>query len=185
MKSLDRYIWQSSISVATKIRQYTVYVLPVLLYGAETWMMCAKVDAFDLWCQRSILRINFNQRATNVEVCKRTGCLQLLSDIIRSRRLRLFGHIAQADPLSDHHRALNSAIHGSPTDLKRAQHTWARTIKADLRPANIDLHTAWHRAQDRGLEETRVDSNAPAWGPRLIMMAGQVKNLLKIRGGCG
>ena len=51
MKSLDHQIWRSSISVATKIRLYTVYVLPVLLYGAETWTMtkatCAKVDAFD------------------------------------------------------------------------------------------------------------------------------------------
>jgi hypothetical protein len=157
MKSLDRYIWRSSISVATKIRLYTVYILPVLLYGAETWTMtkamCAKVDAFDLWCQRRILRINFIQHVTIVEVRRRTGCPQPLSDIIRSRRLRLFGHIACADLLSDHRRALYSAIHGPPADWKRPrgrpQHTWTRTVEADLRPVNIGLHTAWHRAQDR------------------------------------
>ena len=62
MTSLDRNIWRSSISVSTKIRLYSVYVLPVFLYGAEMWTltkaMAAKVDAFDQWCQRRILRIH-------------------------------------------------------------------------------------------------------------------------------
>ena len=37
MKSLDRNIWRSSISLQTKIRLYNVYILPILLYGADTW----------------------------------------------------------------------------------------------------------------------------------------------------
>jgi len=39
MKSLDRNIWRSSISLQTKIRLYNVYILPILLYGADTWSM--------------------------------------------------------------------------------------------------------------------------------------------------
>jgi hypothetical protein len=118
-----------------------------------TKALSAKVDAFDLWCQRRILRINFIQRVTNSEVRRRTGCFQLLPNILRSRRLQLFGHIARADSQSDHRRALYSAIHGPPTDWKRPrgrpQYTWTRTIEADLQPANIGLYSAWHRAQDR------------------------------------
>jgi hypothetical protein len=79
-----------------------------------------------------------------------------LCDIILSRRLRLFGHIAHADSMSNHRRALYSVIHRLPADWNRPfvprgrpQHTWTRTIEADLRSANIDLHMAWHRAQDR------------------------------------
>jgi len=37
MKALDRNIWRSSITTATMIRPYSAYILPVLLYGAETW----------------------------------------------------------------------------------------------------------------------------------------------------
>src|SRR6218665_3633852 len=50
------------------IRLYSAYVLPVFLYGAETWTltkaMAAKVDAFDQWCQRRILRIHYSQHVT-------------------------------------------------------------------------------------------------------------------------
>src|SRR6218665_238124 len=79
MTSLDRNIWRSSISVSTKIRLYSVYVLPVFLYGAKTWTLtkavAAKVDAFYQWCQRRILRIHYSQRVTNAEVRLSTGCL--------------------------------------------------------------------------------------------------------------
>src|SRR6218665_3949891 len=93
-------VWRSSISVSTKIRLYSVhlYVLPVFLYGAETWTltkaMAVKVDAFDQWCQRRILRIHYIQHVTNAGVRRRAGCLPL-SEIIRSRRLSWFGHVAR------------------------------------------------------------------------------------------
>ena len=54
MKSLDRNIWRSSISLQTKIRLYNVYILPILLYGADTWSMTVassrRFDSFDNWC---------------------------------------------------------------------------------------------------------------------------------------
>src|SRR6218665_4005130 len=123
---------------------------------AETWTltkaMAAKVDAFDQWCQRRILRIRYSQHVTNAEVRRRTGCLPL-SEFIRSRRLSWFGHVARASPELDHRRALYAAVHGQPRDWKRRRgrpaHTWTRTVEADLGPANIGLFSALHRAQDR------------------------------------
>ena len=54
----------------------------------------------------------------------------------------------------DHRRALRLAIRGQPADWKRPRgrprQTWTRTVENDLKPpANIGLHTAWRRAQDR------------------------------------
>src|SRR6218665_438411 len=70
-----------------------MFVLPVYLYGAEIWTMtramAAKVDTFDQWCQRRILRKHSSQRVTNMEVRSSTGCLPL-SEIICSRRLSWF-----------------------------------------------------------------------------------------------
>ena len=66
MKSLDRGIWRSSISLVTKLRLYNVYILPVLLY--DTWSVTEasrqRVDAFDQWCLRRILRVPYRLLAT-------------------------------------------------------------------------------------------------------------------------
>jgi len=64
MKALERNIWRSSITIATKIRLSSAYILPVLLYGAETWtltkVLSKKIDSFNLWCQRRILRVHYS-----------------------------------------------------------------------------------------------------------------------------
>ena len=60
MKSLDRGIWRSSISLVTKLRLYNVYILPVFLYDSDTWSVTEasrRLDAFDQRCLRRILRV--------------------------------------------------------------------------------------------------------------------------------
>jgi len=94
MQMLDRHIWQSMISLNTKLRLYNVYILPVYLYGAETWSITKaiekRIDAFDQWCLRRILNITWSECVTNFEVRRRTG-QPLLSDTVWTRRLKLFG----------------------------------------------------------------------------------------------
>ena len=86
------------------------------------------------------------------EVRRRTGLSPVTSTIV-ARRLRLFGHIARADPSQDHSRALQTAINRLPTDWRRRRgrprRTWLRTIESDLQPTNLGLNSAWLRAQDR------------------------------------
>ena len=168
MTQPDRNIWHSSISVSTKVRLYSVYNLPVFLYGAETWTMTtamsAKVDAFDQWCLRHILRIHYSQHVANAEVRRRTGCPPL-SETIRSRRLRLFCRIVCAEPEMDHCRALHAAINIPPRGWKRrrgrAAHTWTHTVEADLKPSNFGLCSAWHRAKDRNAWRQLVQAAMP------------------------
>ena len=107
MVALDRNIWRSCISVGTKLRLYNSCFLPIFLYGAETWSVTATAaktfDALDQWCLRRILNIHWTERITNNEVRSRTQ-QPLLSDAVRSRRLRFFGQICRADPSQDHSR---------------------------------------------------------------------------------
>jgi len=116
--ALDRNIWCSRISVGTKLRLYNSCILPIFLYVAETWALTATAektfDALDQWCLRHILNIHWTERITNNEVRSRT--LQpLLSDAVRSRRLRFFGHICRADLRQDHYRALYASTTGLPS----------------------------------------------------------------------
>ena len=105
-----------------------------------------RFDAFDQWCLRRIVHIPYTAHITNEEVRRRTGQPPVTS-VIAKRRLRLFGHLARADPSQDHSRILRAAITRPPADWRRR--TWLRTIELDLRPQNIGLNTAWMRAQDR------------------------------------
>ena len=110
------------------------------------------LDAFNQWCLRRIVHIPYKAHITNEEVRRRTGQPPVTS-VIAKRPLRLFGHLARADPSQDHSRILRAAINRSPADWRRRagrpRRTWLRTIELDLRPHNLGLSTTWTRAQDR------------------------------------
>ena len=133
-----------------------MYILPILLYRADTWSMpvasSRRLDAFDRWCLRRIVHIPYMAHTTNEEVRCRTGQPPVTSAIAK-RRLRLFGHLARADPSHDQSLILRAAINPPPADWRRRagrpRRTWLRTIELDLRPHNLGLNTAWMRAQHR------------------------------------
>jgi len=103
-----------------------------------TKALAARVDGFDQWCQRRILRVVYGDHVTNAEVRNGTGCVPT-TEMIRSRRLTLFGHISRSESSMNHCRALRASIIGAPATWKRPRgrprHTW--------------IHTAWRRAQNR------------------------------------
>ena len=70
----------------------------------ETWtltkVLSKKVDSFDLWYQRRILRVHYSHHISNCEIRNRTGCTPA-TDIIRRRQLQLFGHTARSEPEMD------------------------------------------------------------------------------------
>ena len=129
-----------------------------------------RINALDQWCLRRILNITWSEHVTNSENHRRTG-QPLLSDIVRARRLKLFGHVARADKSQDHSRALRACIWHSPKNWKRRlgrpRHTWLRTVEADLRPFNLGLASGFKKAQDRttwrALTGTATSPTSPEW----------------------
>ena len=115
MKSLDQGIWRSSISLITKLRLYNVYILPVLLYGSDTWSV---TEVSRQWCLRRILRVPYTAHVTNVSVWSQTD-QSPVSSLIQQRRLKLFGHIARAAASEDHSRALRASTDRLPVDWRR------------------------------------------------------------------
>jgi len=92
------HIGASKIRLYTHIHIYSTCVLPILLYGSETWTLIQadwnKLDSFHVWCQRRILHIRWHDFVSNDEVLHRTGLFDVLY-IFRKRRLGLFGHVAR------------------------------------------------------------------------------------------
>ena len=122
----------------------------------KTWstpkLQGSRIDAFDMWALRKILRIPYARHVTNVEVRATTGC-HPHSHLVTDRRLRLFGPIACSSPQHDHHRAVAAVIRGLhpywKRPLGRPSHTWLRAVEADLGQQNIGLASAWRKAAIR------------------------------------
>jgi len=149
--------WRSGVSLETKLCLYNICILPIYLYGAETWPVTAtlsrKIDSLDNWCLRRILNIHWTEFVTDDEVRSRTG-QPLLSDTVRSPRLSFFGHLNRADPCQDHYRALQTCTADTPAaDWRRRpgrpRQSRLRTVETDLRPLNLGLASAKRRTQDR------------------------------------
>ena len=147
-------------SLSTKLRLYNVYVLPVLLHGADTWSMTVaskrRLDAFDQW----YMHIRFTAHVTNQEVRSRTG-QPLVTSLVKSRWLKLFGHIARAELASDYAQPLRASISRLTKDWHRPRgrprQSWLRTVEADLKPLNFGLHTACQHAADRSAWQSVVE----------------------------
>ena len=97
MTSLDRNILHSSISVPAKLRlYYRVFVLPIIQF--PTQQLARILDAFDMWCLRRIL---YAFPGGPAFLMKRSTDQPPLMHIIRTTRLKFFGHIARANPSTD------------------------------------------------------------------------------------
>ena len=91
-------IWRSKdIGTKTKIRIVNALVFPVTMYGCESWTMRQserkKIDSFELWCWRRLLRIPWTPKRTNVSILEEIKPAQSLESLIIKQKLSYFGHI--------------------------------------------------------------------------------------------
>ena len=105
MDSLNSSVWRCRyLCRRTKIRVFKTLVLPVLLYGCETWTLNAdlkrRIDAFGTRCLRRIMGYRWDDFVSNQRLLRETESRPITS-IVRQRQLRLYGHVArfpEADP---------------------------------------------------------------------------------------
>ena len=80
MTNLDSILKSRDISLPTKVRLVKAMVFPVVVYGCESWTVkkseCRKIDAFELWCWRRLLRVPWTARRSNQSILKEIspGC---------------------------------------------------------------------------------------------------------------
>ena len=80
MTNLDSILKSRGIALPTKVCLVKAIVFPVVMYGCESWTMkkaeCQRIDAFELWCWRRLLRVPWTARRSNQSILKETspGC---------------------------------------------------------------------------------------------------------------
>ena len=74
MTNLDRILKSRDITLPTKVRLVKAMVFPVVMYGCESWTIkkaeCQRIDAFELWCWRRLLRVPWTARRSNQSILK-------------------------------------------------------------------------------------------------------------------
>ena len=91
-------IWKTrDITLPTKIRIVKAMVFPVLIYGCESWTIkkaeCQRIDAFELWCWRRLLRVSWTARRSNQSILNEINPEYSLEGLMLKLKLQYFGHL--------------------------------------------------------------------------------------------
>ena len=104
MTNLDSIFKSRDITLPTKVRLVKAMVLPVVMYGCESWTVKKaerrRIDAFELWCWRRLLRVPWTARRSNQSILKEISPGCPLDGLMLKLKLLYFGHLMRrADSL--------------------------------------------------------------------------------------
>ena len=97
MSNLDSILKSRDITLPTKVRLVKAMVFPVVMYGYGSWTIkkaeCQRIDAFELWCWRRLLRVPWTERRSNRSILKEISPEYSLEGLMLKLKLQYFGHL--------------------------------------------------------------------------------------------
>ena len=99
MTNLDSLLKNRYITLLTKVCLVKAMVFPIVMYGCESWTIkkaeSQRIDAFELWCWRRLLRVPWTARRSNQSILKETSPEYSLEGQMLKLKLQYFGHLIQ------------------------------------------------------------------------------------------
>ena len=99
MTNLDSILKSRDITLPTKAHIVKAIVFPVVMYGCESWTIkkaeCRRMDAFELWCWRRLLRVPWTARRSNQSILKEMSPGCSLEGLMLKLKFQYFGHLMQ------------------------------------------------------------------------------------------
>ena len=97
MTNLDSILKSRDITLPTKVCRVKAMVFPVVMYGCENWTIRKaehwRIDAFELWCCRRLLRVPWTARRSNQSILKEISPEYSLEGLMLKLKLQYFGHL--------------------------------------------------------------------------------------------
>ena len=97
MTNIDTIFKSRDITLPTKVHLVKAMVFPVVMYGCESWTVkkaeCRRIDAFDLWCWRRLLRVPWTERRSNQSILKEISPGISSEGMMLKLKLQYFGHL--------------------------------------------------------------------------------------------
>ena len=99
MTNLDCVLKSRHIILLTRVHIVKAMVFPVVMYGCESWTMkkakCQRIDAFELWCWRRLLRVPWTAKRSSQSILKEISPEYSLEGLMLKLKLQYFGHLMQ------------------------------------------------------------------------------------------
>ena len=96
MTNIDGILKSKDITLPTKVRLVKAMFFPVVVYGGENWTVkrseCRRIDAFELWCWRRLLKVPWTTRRSNQSILKEISSEYSLEGLMLKLKLQYFGH---------------------------------------------------------------------------------------------
>ena len=97
MTNRDSILKSRDVTLSTKVRLVKAMVFAIVMYGCESWIIkkaeCQRIDAFELWCWRRLLRVPWAARRSNQSILKEISPEYSLEGLMLKLKLQHFGHL--------------------------------------------------------------------------------------------
>lgn len=126
------FLCNRDINLNLRTRMLKCYIFSILLYGVEAWTMKAdnikKIEAFEMWCYRRMLRISWVDKITNQEVLHRMNKDTEITKTIKKRKLEYLGHVLRGDRYKILKLIIQGKIKGKRS-IGRRRISWLRNLR--------------------------------------------------------
>ena len=162
MKNLDSILKSRHVTLPTKVCIVKAMVFPVVMYSCENWTIkkaeCQRIDAFELWCWRRLLRAPWMARRSNQLVLREINPEYSLEELMLKLKLQYFGHLLQtADSLE------KSLMLGKIEGKKRRGHQRMRWLDGITNAMDMNLGKFRDMVRDREAWWAAVHRVTKSW----------------------